>query len=210
MKLNLGCGPVQPEGWVNVDHSYRARLATTLPRLDRALVRARVLSETEFRPGLAAVNLEKTLPWATDSVDAIYGGEMLEHFTEANATALLRECVRVLRPGGVLRMRVPDNATFWGNYLREYEAMRARPRSEWTDDHARWTRMFFDDICVKPRVGFFGHFHKWMFDEVSLCVAFERVGLVDVSRRAYLDSRIPDIAGVEVRDDLIVEGVKPR
>jgi predicted SAM-dependent methyltransferase len=184
--------------------------ATFVRHRSRALVRARVLSETEFRPGLAAVNLEKTLPWATDSVDAIYGGEMLEHFTEANATALLRECVRVLRPGGVLRMRVPDNATFWGNYLREYEAMRARPRSEWTDDHARWTRMFFDDICVKPRVGFFGHFHKWMFDEVSLCVAFERVGLVDVSRRAYLDSRIPDIAGVEVRDDLIVEGVKPR
>ena len=209
MKLNLGCGPVQPDGWTNVDHSYRARLATRLPVINRALVRTRLLPETEFKPGLVAVNLEKARPWADGTVEAIYGGEMLEHFTERDGTRLLGECVRVLRPGGVLRMRVPDNAAFWGNYLEEYRAMLARPRAEWTDGHARWTRMFFDDICVRPRIGFFGHFHKWMFDEISLCIAFERAGLTQVSRRAFHDSRIADVAGVEVRDDLIVEGVKP-
>jgi predicted SAM-dependent methyltransferase len=209
MKLNLGCGPVQPDGWVNVDNSYRARLATRLPWVDRTLVRARVISETEFKPGLVAVDLEKPLPWADGSVDAIYGGEMLEHFTERQAMALLRECSRLLRSGGVLRMRVPDNAAFWGNYLREYEAARARPRAEWTDDHTRWTRMFFDDICDQPRQGYFGHFHKWMFDEVSLCLAFERAGLREVERRGFQESRIDDVAAVEVRDDLIVEGVKP-
>lgn len=209
MKLNLGCGPVQPAGWVNVDYSYRARLATRLPWVDRALVRAGAIAETEFRPGLAVVDLEKRLPWADGSVDAIYGGEVLEHFTEPKAMALLRECFRVLRSGGVLRMRVPDNARYWGNYLRDYEAMRARPRAEWNDDHVRWTRDFFDTVCVAPRLGFFGHFHKWAFDEVSLCLAFERAGFREVERRGLHQSRIDDVASVELRDDLTVEGVKP-
>ena len=39
--LNLGCGPVSPQGWVNVDGSNRAWLASRLPLLDGLLVRLR-------------------------------------------------------------------------------------------------------------------------------------------------------------------------
>jgi predicted SAM-dependent methyltransferase len=210
VKLNLGCGPVQPAGWVNVDNSYRARLATRLPFLDRALVALRLIDPTDFCAGLRAVDLERTLPWPTGSVDAIYGGEVLEHFTRARGQSLLGECSRVLRPGGVLRLRVPDNARFWRNYLDEFDAVVRRPRIEWTDEHSKWVQMFFREICVEPRyLKSFGHYHKWMYDEVSLCLAFERVGLIQVQRMPYLDSRIPDVAAVEVRDDLIVEGIKP-
>jgi predicted SAM-dependent methyltransferase len=81
MKLNLGCGPVQPSGWINVDNSYRARFATTAPSLDALLTKFRLIPATEFRPGLRAVNLESRLPWEEGRIDAIYGGEMLEHFT---------------------------------------------------------------------------------------------------------------------------------
>jgi hypothetical protein len=54
-----------------------------------------------------------------------------------------------------------------------------------------------------------GHFHKWMYDEVSLIGAFEKAGFRNVRRRALHQSEIPDIAVVEMRDDLTVEGLKP-
>jgi hypothetical protein len=70
--------------------------------------------------------------------------------------------------------------------------------------------MFFADICVKKSwLTSMGHYHKWMYDEVTLIHAFEHVGFTHVERRGFHDSRIPDVALVETREDLIVEGVKP-
>ena len=48
-----------------------------------------------------------------------------------------------------------------------------------------------------------------MYDEISLILTLENAGFRDVHRMPYLDSRIPAVNLVEVRDDLIVEGVKP-
>ena len=208
MKLNLGCGPVQPDGWTNVDNSYRARLATKAPVINNILTATKLLPQTEFKKGLKSVDLEKRLPWKDNSIDAIYGGEMLEHFTEEKGNELLKECFRILRPQGVLRMRVPDNGEFWGNYLRELAEIKSTPRNQWNDSHSRWIRMFFDDICTGFKPGYAGHYHRWMFDEVSLCIAFERAGFSSVSKMQFHESRISSIAAVEVRNDLIVEGVK--
>ena len=209
VKLNVGCGPVQPAGWVNIDNSYRARFASTFPLADRLLVKAGVIAPTEFKPGVRGIDLCRPLPWPTDSVSAVYGGEVLEHFSRDDGARLLAECFRVLAPGGVIRVRVPDNARFWGHYLAEYEAIRRRPRAEWTTVHTRWIERFFREIATGNRWGSNGHYHKWMYDEVSLVLTLEHAGFRDVHRMPYLESRIQDVNMVEVRDELIVEGVKP-
>lgn len=210
IKLNLGCGPIQPEGWVNVDGSRRAWTASQLWWLDRAMVACRIWPKTEFTRQTVWADLLKRLSWADDSVDAVYMGEVLEHFTREDGTRLLKECQRVLRPGGILRLRVPDNARFWRNYLREFDACLASGREQWSESHTRWIQMFFRDICVRPtRIGSFGHFHKWMYDEVSLILALEKAGFESVERRTRHDSGIPGIEKVESHEDLTVEGMKP-
>ncbi len=212
LRLNLGCGHVTPEGWLNVDGSNRAWLASTLPIVDRLLTAAGLIPQSEFTGSAVYADLTKTFPWPDGSAAAVYMGEVLEHFTPSAGEALLRRCHKVLAPGGVLRLRVPDNARFWRNYLDDYSATRARPRSEWTTNHSRWIERFFRDICVEPPGRFtaesFGHYHKWMYDDVSLIELLERVGFCDVDRMPFRQSRIPDIGPVEARDDLIVEGVK--
>jgi len=50
------------------------------------------------------------------SVDFIYCSRVLEHLEEWEAVELLRECRRVLRPGGVLRLVVPDLLKMVKNY----------------------------------------------------------------------------------------------
>jgi predicted SAM-dependent methyltransferase len=209
-KLNLGCGPIHAEGWINVDGSRRAWVSANLPWMNRLLTRLRVWPPTEFSGQTHYANLLKRLPWSDNSVDCVYMGEVLEHFTQDDGRRLLAECFRILRPGGILRLRVPDNARFWRAYLQEYDAIHSRPRSEWTDAHSRWVEMFFRDICVRRSSwGSFGHFHKYMYDEVSLIRAFEAAGFVEVSRRAFLDSAVPEVKAVETHEDLTVEGRKP-
>jgi predicted SAM-dependent methyltransferase len=211
MKMNLGCGPVQPTGWINVDASNRAWLASRLPWLDRFLVICRVMAPTEFNGSTVYANLLRRFPWGDNAVDSIYMGEILEHFTPIAGEHVLRECYRVLKPSGILRIRVPDHARFWKNYIEEYEAAKKQPRAQWSMAHTRWTEMYFDNLCNRrPHLWqSMGHYHKWMYDEISLTLLVESVGFLHVERRALHQSAISRIEEVEKRDDLIIEATRP-
>src|SRR5262245_32719187 len=80
-RLNVGCGHVQPPGWVNIDGSNRAAFASRLWWLDALLVRLRLLPPTEFNRHTRTDDLTKRLRYRDNTVAAIYGGEMLEHLT---------------------------------------------------------------------------------------------------------------------------------
>ncbi len=84
MRLNLGCGSDVREGYINVD------LHKTHPRV----------IEDDL----------SQLPWAfeSDSADEILMLDFLEHFPYALTETILLECYRVLRPGGILVIQVPD------------------------------------------------------------------------------------------------------
>lgn len=81
--LNLGCGSRTHAAWTNVDF-------------------------TSTGPEVIAHNLLDPFPFADGSFDAVYHSHVLEHFPRHAALDFLRECLRVLRPGGVLRVAVPD------------------------------------------------------------------------------------------------------
>jgi predicted SAM-dependent methyltransferase len=210
-KLNLGCGPVQPEGWVNVDGSNRARLAARLPWIDRLLTRTGVLRPTTFGPHIAIHNLFKPLSFGPNTVACIYAGELWEHFEYPDAVRLTGDCFRVLAPGGVLRVCVPDGPTFWGRYLELFQREMQKPKPERTAQALRdHTEMFFREICTrKSLLKSMGHTHKWQYDEVQLVELFESQGFASVARMGFHQSRIPDVASVERSDFLIVEGIKP-
>jgi predicted SAM-dependent methyltransferase len=210
-KLNLGCGPVQPAGWVNIDSSNRAWLANRLWPLDRLLVRLGIIPPTEFGPRVKIHNLLKPLPFADDSVACVYAGEVWEHFEYADAARVTRECFRVLAPGGVLRVCVPDGPAFWQHYLQLYREEMGKPRGERSASALRErVGMYFSEICTRRVwLGSMGHKHKWQFDEIQLAEMFEAAGFTSVERAAFRRSRIPDVGDVERSDFCIVEGVKP-
>jgi predicted SAM-dependent methyltransferase len=210
-KLNLGCGPVQPPGWINVDGSNRAWLASRLPWLDRALSGLGVLPETEFGPHIAVVDLLKRFPWPDNSVACVYAGELWEHFEYGDAERVTAECFRVLAPAGVLRVCVPDGPEFWRKYLRLFEHLAARPKNERSAEQLRaFVAMYFREICTRRLIlSSMGRFHKWQYDEIQLIELFESQGFEAVARMRFHESRIPDVHVVERSDFLIVEGVKP-
>src|SRR5674476_867863 len=92
-KLNFGCGGRIAQGWTNIDfHSDDARV-----------LRANLLSGFPFRDRY---------------FDAVYSSHVLEHFTPAQADLLLQEAWRVLKPGGIVRIVVPDLEASCREYCR--------------------------------------------------------------------------------------------
>jgi hypothetical protein len=70
MKLNLGCGPQTPRGWINVDYSLGASLSR-IPGF-RALNNRIKLFDTSWNPNIVLHDLRTAFPWADRSADAIY------------------------------------------------------------------------------------------------------------------------------------------
>ncbi len=115
-KLNIGCGPNVFPGWVNLDREdpsqYLAALKTMgpeykLPDTQRKLADAlRAGVYVDFR----IHDLRRGfLAWEDNSVDLIYLGQVIEHLNPIyEAPSLLKECHRMLKPGGVLRIATPD------------------------------------------------------------------------------------------------------
>lgn len=56
-------------------------------------------------------------PWPDASCDALLASHILEHFPREQGQRFLRECRRILQPGGVLRVAVPDMDRFIACHL---------------------------------------------------------------------------------------------
>ena len=83
MKLHLGCGKRYIPGYIHID-------AVPFEHIDQVCS----IDRLEF--------LEN------DSVEVIYGCHVLEHFKRKETPAVLKEWYRILKPGGTLRLAVPD------------------------------------------------------------------------------------------------------
>jgi predicted SAM-dependent methyltransferase len=91
-KLHLGCGQKHIPGWFHVD-------ALELDHVDHV----GPVEELGFIPD--------------NSVELIYACHVLEHFGRKTHYAPLAEWHRVLKPGGILRLSVPDFAAAARLYL---------------------------------------------------------------------------------------------
>lgn len=65
----------------------------------------------------------QNIPYPDNSIDIIIAYHFLEHITRAEGAKFLKECHRVLKPGGIVRIGVPDTKVITEAYINEsYEA----------------------------------------------------------------------------------------
>lgn len=86
IKLNLGCCDLPLEGWINIDQS-------TSPHIKADIVADVTDLSSHFEQ---------------NTVDEIYAGHLLEHFTPDDAIKNTRYWVSLLKHGGKLAIVVPD------------------------------------------------------------------------------------------------------
>ncbi len=81
--LNLGCGSRYHPDWINIDIAPHG-------------------------PEVIQHDIRRGIPLPDAGCDVVYHAAVLEHMRRADAAAFLAECYRVLKPGGIVRVGVPD------------------------------------------------------------------------------------------------------
>lgn len=154
-RLHIGCGEAILDGWVNVD-------AAALPGIDQVL---------DVREGL---------PF--DDVELIFAEHFIEHLPLGDALAFFRECRRVLRPDGVLRISTPNLDWVW---LTHY-----RPPRELSGDEAM-------TACLEINRAFHGWGHQFLWNEETLRNALRSAGFEKVTPCSYGESKQTALRGLE-------------
>lgn len=96
MKLHLGCGKRFIEGFIHID-------AVEYPHIDHVCS----IDQLSFLPD--------------ETCHLIYACHVLEHFKRREVARVLAEWNRVLKPGGVLRLSVPDFEAICKVYLSNHD-----------------------------------------------------------------------------------------
>lgn len=161
LRLHLGSGNNRLVGWVNVDFLRPGR------KLDLYW------------------DLRRPLPFSDESVDAIFAEHVLEHLPFVVGVGLLRECRRVVRTGGIVRVGVPDLDRYIASYLGRDDIIdRVRP--------GRPTRAL---ALGEP---FFLDGHRCMYDFETMKRALHEAGFTHVEHSRFGEGRLqpsPDSKG---------------
>jgi len=214
-RLHLGCGLNTPEGWTHVDGSWNAWVAKypTLRRMFKAIhLLPADREDIAWNPDIIIHDLRKPLPFPNDHFTAIYASHLLEHLYREEAKALLKECVRVLIPGGILRMVVPDLRSILSEYMGGQPSGDGSGNMDANNRADRLNQRLMFRSC-EPRSGNIFlriysslkdlHSHKWMYDADSLIFYFREAGLLNVREMGYLRSQIEGIEKIEKGESIL-------
>jgi predicted SAM-dependent methyltransferase len=172
-KLQLGSGGKRLTGWVNSDIDPRAEM-------------------------IAIVGWP--LPFARASLQRIYMEHVLEHVPYETAVRFLVEARRVLEPGGVIRIAVPDLEEL----CRGYQQDDWRQRFDWV----KWPQFAFIQTraqMLNMSFRWWGHSH--LYDREEMIRAIREAGFLEFEFVERGASRHEDLRGLETRLDstLVVE-----
>ncbi len=182
-KLNLGSGPNSARGWINYDWGLLPFLGKL--KLTTTLVKLGLLDKSyDWKwPKITLVNIKNDLPDEDESVDYIYCSNVLEHFEKYESTAVLKECQRVLKKDGIVRVIVPDlkkmieNYTSADNFNREYFGYN---KDQYNGIIGRFKRFFIRG-------------HQWMYDSNSFYELLKEIGFSNIKEYKFRKGELPNL-----------------
>ena len=124
--LNIGCGTRFHPEWTNIDTSY-------------------------VGPHVQIHDVRKGLPFSDETFDVVYHSHLLEHLPREFALPFSRECYRVLKRGGIIRVAVPDLERIARLYLQTLDKALLGD-SESRNDYI-WAMLELYDQAVREKPG---------------------------------------------------------
>ena len=171
MRLNLGCGDKILPGYVNVDV---------------------VQSRAGARPDIVC-DLHDLSPLADNSADEVLSVHVVEHFWRWEIRDVLREWVRVLKPGGRMIIECPNIESACRTFLENPGQF---SREDKNGQRTMW--VFYGDPAWKDPL----MIHRWGYTPESLRELLGEVGLAEVHQEpAQFKLREPR--------DMRIVGTKP-
>lgn len=213
LHIGIGAKARQMPGAINLDNSAYAHLKSS-PFLRRIVPmflsperRKRYLA---FPDGVVVHDIRKTLPFASHSIAAVYHSHVLEHLDRDDAERFVRDVARVLVPGGIHRIAVPDleqkcqaylhhlaaslidegRATRHERFISSIIEQSVRRESATLAGQHGWRRWVESWLLGDARAR--GETHQWMYDRVTLGQLLTRTDHVTPKVRPHGDSDIED------------------
>jgi SAM-dependent methyltransferase len=209
--LNLGCGTKTSELCVNVDYSMYMILrqnAWTLPMVAPMIGPDRVERIKAMRGTMVRQNLKNGIPFPIGYADAVYHSHVMEHIPREAVVGFQKEIFRVLKPGGIQRLCLPDLEQLVHDYnhslaaddmtgeaSRRHDASVAAMFEQCVRDAPAGTRgrMGIRLWCEKLVLGDSrarGETHRWMWDRVNLRAVLSEAGFTDIKVHSWNTSAI--------------------
>ena len=240
--LNLGCGPRTHWEWNNMDFSPYAHMAHHR-RVARFLHIFGILSSFRYENVLKVDldiihwDIRKGIPFKDNAIDAAYHSHFITHLDRDAAAYVTRECYRVLKPGGTVRVVVPDLSQIIHLYNEAVDGIE-KGDPEAIGKHSEAVDDLFELMVRKEPVGpgrqnFFvrvierlvrgdinsmGELRRWHYDQYSMGTVLRDTGFRDVLVKGPAESRIEgwNEFGLDLNEDgsvyksvsLYMEGVK--
>lgn len=203
--VQYGCGLSYSTQWRNFDGSPRVRIERT-PLLGRLLTGNRLHFPLEVEYG----DIVRGLPVGPGSCRAVYCSHVLEHLALKDCEQALRNTYKILMPGGVFRLVLPDLQLAIQHYSENSSPQAAI-------DFMRET-LLGQEARERGPMGIFRAWlgnspHLWMWDYPSMHEALEKAGFVNIRRAVFGDASDPMFHSVEERvrwrDSLGLECQRP-
>lgn len=157
--LNIGCGNNSHKHCINVDFQWR-------PNVDLCW------------------DITKGLPFESNSIEGIYTEHCLEHITYSQCMEVSKVFLRILKPGGTIRIIVPDVELYIDLYQKEKRGEDiAFPYV--TEEHIN---NGFTPVMALNRI-FREHSHKYAYDTRTLKMVLKKIGFVKVKSVSFKKGR---------------------
>jgi predicted SAM-dependent methyltransferase len=134
-------------------------------------------------------DIVKGLPIQEGSAQGVYASHVLEHLSLRDFWVALENTFRMLTPGGIFRLVVPDLEARARKYIEKVNAGDANANSWFMRTASLGAQYRNHDLESLARSIFGNTAHLWMWDEISMRDALERVGFIGVRRCRFHDSQ---------------------
>lgn len=168
-KLQIGAGQTTLDGWLSTDIAPRSDAVIFLDATER-------------------------FPFDDGVFDYVYGEHMIGQFSWEGALFVLRECRRILKPGGTVRMASPDLEVLLGLYGTPSPA--GEKYIKWvTDTFLTGVTVYEPAFVINYAFGEWGN--RFVYDGNLMQLALREAGFTNIARYAHGESRHPDLQGIE-------------
>jgi predicted SAM-dependent methyltransferase len=170
-KLQLGSGFAAPAGWLGTDIA---------PQSD----------------GVVYLDATKPFPFEDETFDYVHSEHMIEHISWHEGLFMLRECRRVLKPGGTIRIATPDLEVLLGLYKRKEDSSLDEKYIKWiTDTFMVGLNNYKASFVINNAFRNWGH--QFLYDGELMEMAMRETGFTNIRRCSMGESDDENLRGIE-------------